>query len=186
MTLITVTKGGPDIEAGVYAVYLGKLEGPKTVTAQRGPNAGQDIELFDWTFVVDDGPSAGTEIEGSTSTASGPKSKMFAWLTALLNGRPPQAGQGFNPEDLVGLRALATISIDESGWPRIQNLGAIPVGMLATKVAQATGAPVTNPGAPGPVAAPVAAAPTPAPVAADPAGTFVMPAAEAPTDALPF
>lgn len=146
MAFIEVKAGGPEIEDGVYPVMLTKIEGPKTVTAQRGPKAGQEIDLLDWTFAVDapGTPQDGTEIQASTSTASGPKSKMYGWLTALFGGRPPATGSKFEVVDLVGRAALATIRKDDSGWPRLENLGAMPAAMLGQRGAAATvaGSPV--------------------------------------------
>jgi hypothetical protein len=49
MPLITVSQGGPEIEPGVYPVILVAIEGPKTIIPQGGPNAGQEIEIFDWS-----------------------------------------------------------------------------------------------------------------------------------------
>ena len=167
MPSVTVTSGAPDIADGVYPVVLVEIKGdlnnpenPKVVTAQRGPNAGQDIELWDWHFAVNTGPGQpgdSVELSESTSTASGPRSKMYAYLTALRNGVPPAIGENIQFESLYGRQALATIRKDESGWPRIVNLGAMPTTMQQQQFAQATGAPVQPPGAP----APAAAAPAP-------------------------
>jgi hypothetical protein len=66
---------------------------------------------------------------------------MFAWLTALLGGKAPAVGTKFEVTDLVGRAALATIRKDESGWPRLENLGAMPAAMLGQRVAAATGTP---------------------------------------------
>lgn len=157
MPLITVHQGGPDIDAGVYPVVLVALTGPKTVTAQRGPKAGQDIQLFDWTFEIMDGIHNDVQIDASTSTASGPKSKMYAFLTALAGGRPPAIGSTFEANDLVGKLALATISRPDDGWPRIDNLSAMPAAMLAQGFAKTTGTPLAAETAPA-AAQPVAAA----------------------------
>src|SRR5690348_14309776 len=91
---IEIKTNGPDIPEGVYPVLLTEINGPKVVTAQRGPNAGKDIELLDWKFVIDTPGQAydETPIEASTSTASGPRSKMFAFLTALFGGVAPPVG----------------------------------------------------------------------------------------------
>lgn len=173
MTFITVKGASPDsdIPEGVYPVALTAIADPRTVTAQRGVNAGKDIDLIDWTFIVIDGPAEGKEIQASTSTASGPRSKMFAYLTALLGGRSPAVGQQFTKEDLVGKAALATVGRDEGGWPRIENLGAIPVSMLGQQVAKQTGAPQQP--------APQAVAPQPVTATADAAVATA-------DDALPF
>lgn len=153
MSFIEITQSGPDIPDGVYPVTLVDIKGPKTVTAQRGPKAGQDIALLDWEFAIDDGPHDGVVIQASTSTASGPRSKMYAFLTALFNGVAPQIGSGFEKTDLCGRRALATVKKDEQGWLRIENLGAMPASMLSQRVAATTGAPVKAEGAPAPAAA---------------------------------
>jgi hypothetical protein len=141
---MTVSSGGPDIDDGVYPVTLTAIEGPKTITPQNGPNAGQDVDIFEWAFVVDEGDYENTEIQATTSTASGPRSKMFAFLTALLDGKAPQVGTSFEVTDLVGRRALATIRRSESGWPRIENLGALPAQM---RTAPAQAAPEQAPAA---------------------------------------
>lgn len=147
MPFIEVTQSGPDIPDGVYPVVLVDIKGPKTVTAQRGPKAGQDIALLDWEFAVADGPHADVVIQATTSTASGPRSKMYAYLTALSNGIAPAIGSKFEKGDLTGRMALATVKKDEAGWLRIENLGAMPAAMLAKAVGKATGAPTKADGA---------------------------------------
>lgn len=175
MPFITVSQGGgSEIPDGVYPVTLVEIKGPKTVTAQRGPKAGQDIDLLDWIFAVDEGDFDGTPIEASTSTASGPKSKMYAWLTALFNGVAPQVGATFETTDLYGRRALATIK-NSDGWPRIENLGAMPASMQQRAFAAQTGVAVQA--APAPSVAP---APTPLPI------QQIVPPQPAATDDLPF
>lgn len=166
MPLFEVKAGGPEIADGVYPVILSDITGPKTVTAQRGPKAGQEIDLFDWIFAIDAPGNVydGLEISTSTSTASGPRSKMFGYLTALFGGVAPAIGAGFEKVDLCGRQALATIRKDEAGWPRIENLGAMPAAMqrAATPVA-AVAAPVAAPAAASaePVAVTVGAAQLP-------------------------
>jgi len=133
MSLITVSAGaaGADIEPGTYTVTLVSIEGPKTITPRSGPNAGVDIEIFDWNFAIDDGEYAGTEISATTSMASGPRSKMYSYLTALFDGKAPAIGATFDAGDLCGRVALATISKVEGGWPRIETLSALPKQMRA-------------------------------------------------------
>jgi len=142
--LITITAGAQqtDIEPGVYQVTLTEISEPRTIFPQTGANAGKEVTLRDWTFALDNG----TEVRGSASTASGPKSKTFAWLTALLGGTPPLVGSSYPRDQLIGREALATITIDEGGWAKIQNLSALP------KAAPTKATPVK--------AVPVAAVPT--------------------------
>jgi hypothetical protein len=169
--LITITAGAPqsDIAPGVYVVTLTDISEPRTILPQTGVNAGKEVTLRDWTFALEDG----SEVRGSASTASGPKSKTFAWLTALLGGQPPQVGQSYPRTQLVGRMALATISVDEGGWPKIANLSALPASMVTGGVP----------------AGAVAAAPTAAPVAAPPAAQarpVAQPVAQANAADLPF
>jgi hypothetical protein len=152
---ITVNPGGPDIPDGVYLVQLTKISDPRTVTAQQGPRTGEDIDLIDWTFTID---QPGTElhdqiIDASTSTATGPRSKMYEWLTALLGGVAPAIGTPFKKSDLIGRYALATTQKNDAGWPKIKNLGAAPAALLSQRIGQATGVPVQANGAPAPAAA---------------------------------
>jgi len=154
---ITITSGAPpvDIEPGVYEVTLTDISEPRVIFPMSGPNAGKEVTLRDWTFALDDG----TELRGSASTASGPKSKTYAWLTALLGGTPPVVGQSYPRAQLLGRMALATVAIDDGGWPKIANLSALP------KAKTTPAAPAVEP------AAPRRAAPRPvAPVATAPAG----------------
>lgn len=110
---------------------------PRTIFPQSGPNAGKEVQLRDWTFALEDG----TEVTGSASTASGPKSKTFAWLTALLGGTPPVVGTAYPKSQLVGREALATIAIDEGGWAKIANLSARPKARAVAPVAAPVAAP---------------------------------------------
>lgn len=146
MPFIEIKRGGSDVEIpdGVYAVTLIDISNPRTVTAQRGPNAGQDVDLIDWTFALDNGDT----VDASTSTASGPRSKMYAFLTALFGGKAPPVGTQLEKDHLIGRQALATIQTDEGGWPRIMNLGAVPNTMPLQQ------APVQQQAAPRPPATP--------------------------------
>lgn len=176
MPFITVNRGGPsadnDIPDGSYPLILHALSDPRTVSAQRGVNAGKDIDLIDWQWAIDKPghPLDGRTITSSTSTASGPKSKMFAYLTALLGGVAPAPETRFEKTDLVGRRVLGSIIHDEEGWNRLANVIAMPSEMLQSAFVQATGLP--------PVAAPVAQ-----PAAAQPVAVGATPGA---ADDLPF
>jgi hypothetical protein len=182
---ITITKGGPtqDIDDGVYPVVLIDIKGPKTVTAQRGPNAGQEVELLDWEFAVDEGEMEGFEISVSSSTASGPRSKTYAFLTALFGGKTPPVGTQLQKDQIVGRRALATIQHNDGGWPVIANLGAMPV--TAPMGLQAPATPTDNT-----AMVPVQRAPRPQPPLNEtverPAAAAVAVAARAANDDLPF
>lgn len=140
MALITVNKGGVEIEPGVYQVILSNVE-RKTIVPNSGPNAGEEVEIFDWKFAIESGDFEGTEINVSSSTRSGPRSKLYGFLVALFGGASPPAGTELEEGDLVGRSALATIEMTDSGWPKIVNLGAIPKGFNN----KPTAAPVAQP-----------------------------------------
>lgn len=146
MPFIEVKSGAPqapqDWQDGTYRLQLTGIADPKTVTAQKGQMAGQDVDLIDWTFVIDAGqPFVGLEIRRSTSTASGPKSAMFPILTALLGGRPPAVGQKFEKADLIGRKVYGALAIEDSGYIRVNTLTALPAAELQQNFAQATGTP---------------------------------------------
>lgn len=166
---ITISSGSASSfqgEDGVYVLTLVDISEPRTIYPQRGVNAGKEVNLRDWTFAFENGD----EITEGASTASGPKSKTFAWLTALLGGQPPQIGQSYPKTQLAGRMALGTIRRDEGGWPRLVNLSAMPASMLQQQFAQATAAPATE-------QAPAAAAPVTAPAPVAEAPMAVQPAA---------
>lgn len=129
---------------GVYPVILTDLSDPRTVLSQRGETAGQEVDLIDWHFAIESGQFENTEIKGSTSTNSGPRSKMYAWLTALF-GKAPSIGTSLEKGDIIGRSALATIQRDDNGWLKVQNLSALPAGsngQEATPAATTSGAAV--------------------------------------------
>lgn len=126
-----------NIENGVYPVMLMAVTGPKTIYPANAP---EGTDIYEWTFSLDDG----RDIQGVTSTASGPKSKMYGWLTALL-GKAPAAGDAIDTDALLGRRALATIDHNDGGWPRISQLTAMPVGMLQQTFQAATAPPSPAP-----------------------------------------
>jgi hypothetical protein len=132
---ITITAGAPalDIEPGTYEATLAAISEPRTIFPTTGANAGQEVEILDWTFVLD----GGEEIRGTTSLSSGPKSKLFGWMTALLGGKAPEVGAALawtddghvtlGGQQLDGRIVNATIGLNEGGWPKITALSAPPV-----------------------------------------------------------
>lgn len=124
MTDITISTGAPDIDPGVYLVTLLDIGEPRTFTAQSGPNAGEDVTVRDWKFAI--GEDGEAEITESASLATGPRSKTYQWMTALLGGQAPQVGKTYPKDQLVGREAIATVTLTDTGWPKITNLSAKP------------------------------------------------------------
>jgi hypothetical protein len=150
VALITINQGrregafgGAD---GAYAATLVAIEGPRSATNSR---TGETFEAMDWTFAIEGAPDEACLVWTSTSVASGPRSRMYGYLTALLGGRPPAVGQSFEAQDLVGRMALVTIRRDEDGWLKVENVSAMPqqVQPAAAPVAMPVPIPVPPPAA---------------------------------------
>lgn len=113
--------GQSDIAPGTYRVTLTEISEVRTQTAQRGPNAGKEFSIRDWTFYTDDDQ----EIRDSASISKSNRSKQYQWVTALLGGTPPALDQKLSISQLVGREAIATVDLID-GWPKIVTLSAIP------------------------------------------------------------
>jgi hypothetical protein len=120
MPLIKVTSGAPNIPPGTTAATLISLR-PKVINTADG-----EKDVLEWTFSTDNG-----EISAISSLNTGPKSKTFAFLVALLGKENVNIDDGFDEPDLVGKQALASIVIDDRGWPKIDALIPMPKGMKA-------------------------------------------------------
>lgn len=100
--LITDQANIPD---GTYSATLEKVE----------PDQGQFGAMRKWHWLVD----VNNKIESLsviTSANTGPQSKSYLWLTALL-GRAPQAGEQI--EDPTGTRVLLQIAKNQKGFPSV-------------------------------------------------------------------
>jgi hypothetical protein len=108
---ITIGGGGSQIEIkdGTYPAVLESIE---TVPSPSATIAG---DARRWTFLVEhDGKVEPLSVFSSMNT--GPKTKAYAWLTALL-GEAPKAGKTY--EEPVGKRVLVKVVHKESGWPDV-------------------------------------------------------------------
>jgi hypothetical protein len=202
MPFVEIKKSGPDVPDGAYPMILTAIEGdpenpnqPRHVVPETGPNAGKDLYFWDWKFRINipgDHPLNETpEFKYGTSTATGPRSKMFGLLTALLNGQRPAVGMAFEMNDLIGRQVYATVQRDEAGYCDIVGFSPVPAHLQQQAFAQTTGAPTQGtPVAPQPAAAP----PQPAPgqfvpqqvIPPVPAGYVAPQAGQRPPDDLPF
>lgn len=203
MGFIEIKQSGPDVPDGVYPFILSDIEGdpadpnqPRHVVPDQGPNAGKDLYFFDWIFAIDSPghPLDGTTFKYGTSTKTGPRSKMYPLLTALLNGAKPSVGTVFTREQLIGRRLLGTVQRNDAGYCEIVGFSAMPAQMQQQAFASATGAPVAAPAvptAPQAVSQPVAGAPAFVPQQIippqpQPAPSTVPVGAAPATDDLPF
>ena len=117
----SASTGQSDIAPGTYNVTLTEVSDIKTNVAKRGPNAGEEFSVRDWTFFTDDDQ----EIRDSASVSKSSRSKQYEWITALLGGTPPALDQKISLQSLIGREAIATIELVD-GWPKIKTLSARP------------------------------------------------------------
>lgn len=120
MPLFTI-EGGSALKAGVYPVTLVDIRPDTILTNDRG-----EQDIFRWKFVVDDGSPEGVEYEAISSRNTSPRSKLFAWLTALLGEDKVKVGMDFEKKDLVGREAQGQFSIGEDGWAKMTALVEMP------------------------------------------------------------
>lgn len=106
-------QAGVDIAPGTYKAQLERTE------IKAGGSFG-DGKFRVWHWLADVNGEA-TPISDSTSLNTGPQSKAYARLTALL-GRAPVAGEKL--EDPTGKTVLLTIGKKDNGFPRIDAVGA--------------------------------------------------------------
>lgn len=112
---------GGDIQPGTFVCTLTKLERFDIVSnGEFETPAGEVINKLRWTFTTD----TGVEIEGSTSLATGPRSKMRAWMTGIGVDISKPAKLRF--ADLVGREAMVTVTIGETGFAGISSVVPMP------------------------------------------------------------
>jgi hypothetical protein len=94
-----------DIKDGTYPATLEKVEASE----------GQYGTMRKWHWLVENGDKIDS-LSVITSANTGPQSKSYLWLTALL-GRAPQAGEKL--EDPTGTRVLLQIGHNDKGFPTV-------------------------------------------------------------------
>ena len=103
-----------DIPDGSYVATLEKVEADK----------GNFGDFRKWSFIVHDVTTEEGKqdlpITALTSANTGPQSKSFQWLTALL-GAPPKAGTKI--ESPTGSRCVVTITHNDKGFPKVETVG---------------------------------------------------------------
>lgn len=99
-------------------IYEGTLESVK-VEPSKDPRFPNDFRK--WVFLLKvDGEL--TPLSATSSLNTGPRSKSYEWLSALLR-RPLKAGEHI--DDPVGQRVMITVADNEKGYSTIMALSAI-------------------------------------------------------------
>ena len=89
---------------------------------------GEARSLVAWTFAIENGDGTSTEVEATSSTASGPRSKAFKWLVALMGSAAVQPNAYIGAEDLIGREANVTVELNDDGYPKVTAVTALPKG----------------------------------------------------------
>jgi hypothetical protein len=151
-SLITVA-AVPQFAPGTYKGVLRSLT-EKTIelsagaAAKQGKTPGEKVNIYEWEFdcfditngerLVDEDTGEDIIAKTATSQASGPKSKLYSFLVALVGPAGVAPGTGYDPEDLVGKSALISVVADEGGYPKVESMQAMP---RATNRSRAAAAP---------------------------------------------
>jgi len=125
MSLIEVQTPTVNIDPGTYEMVLVKCE-LKVIDSfvgegLYGPDDGKRL-IWTWGDPEDDT----VEIDGLSTLSTGPRSRTYEILTALLGPEAVQAGVKFDEKDLVGKKALVSIELNEKGYPRVAKVTALP------------------------------------------------------------
>lgn len=139
MPLIEVSSGAPTIPQGTYPASVVGITEKSLATKYSKP--GQEDDFLEWTWLVHLPGGHTEEIRSLTTTATGPKSRVFEYLMALLG--KVDIGDGFEESDLVGKQAMLSIIINDDGFSKVDRVVAMP----------AQAAPAKGPKTPAPVAA---------------------------------
>jgi hypothetical protein len=134
MPLITVKAGTPAIPPGTYLADLISIA-PKRMVTQYSKN-GEEQDFLEWTWLVH-GKQKEAEINSLTTTATGPKSRIFEYLVALLGADKVVVDAGFEENDLVGKRVMVQIIATDDGFSKIDRIMGAPEGAAATPAAAA-------------------------------------------------
>lgn len=129
MPLITVSAGTPAIPTGTYPATLVGIA-PKSLVTKYSKN-GEAQDFLEWTWLVE-GPEKDIEINSLTTLATGPKSRIFEYLLALVGPDKAAVGAGFDENDLVGKKVLVKTVVDDGGFTKIDGVVAAPRSRAAS------------------------------------------------------
>lgn len=107
--------GGYAVEPGTYEATLIALE-----DFEYDDGEGKKT-LRRWTFGMEnetDPEGNPISIDGVSSLATGPKSKAFSWLAALLE-RAPVTGEKYTPAMLIGRGCMVTVELNAEGFSKV-------------------------------------------------------------------
>lgn len=146
---ITITAGRPNRQGdekdfagpdGTYRATLVAVTEPVTAKSTMADAKGDGTWTYrDWTFAIDGGtPFDGQVLDvRANAGSSGPKSKQFAIIAALVGKTPPVGARIDIQQHLVGRQCLLGIKTNENDFPYADTFMAVPGQPAAPAAAQA-------------------------------------------------
>lgn len=110
--VFNIGAGTASVPPGTYTGSLVKVDSEKVNSAY-----GEKM-MWRWTFLLNVN-GEGRELDALTSQATSPKSKAYAFLTAIL-GRPPAIGESLEPP--IGKQVLVSVVEKDNGFAKISGL----------------------------------------------------------------
>lgn len=134
---ITITAGRPNRQGdeqdftgpdGSYLATLITVTDPITAKSSMADAKGDGTWTYrDWTFAMDGGQFDGQVLDvRANAGSSGPKSKQFAIIAALIGRTPPVGAQIDIQAHLVGRQCLLGIKTNDSDYPYADTFMAVP------------------------------------------------------------
>jgi hypothetical protein len=111
-----------EVAPGTYEAVVSNVE-QDIIVPRTGRNAGQNVPILRWNFEVEGVDERIESITGRDPTSE--KSNLFKYFVAVL-GSDKAKWLEAETEDLVGRPCLVTISVNEDGWPKVDNVTARP------------------------------------------------------------
>jgi hypothetical protein len=139
----------PKAEIGTYPAILTGIEPFKI-----NEGTADAKTLLRWDFMLagledPEVPGQSLILDGVTSMATGPRSKMRAWVTALLGrGLDEKIGLTGLRTQLVNKECFVQVGINDDGYSRVENVvppARKPATPPATQPGEFSGAPTTPP-----------------------------------------
>lgn len=130
---ITITAGA---KQGAYRGEEGVLPGTLVTHTLEGPfesrqKPGETFKLHEWGFAIHGAPEGAEMVWVKSGESTGPKSKTYGIITALLNGKQPPVGTTLDiNKHLIGRPALITVEKNDNGYLDGTTVTAMPAALL--------------------------------------------------------
>lgn len=131
---ITIAAGSKE---GAYRGEVGVLPGTLVTHTLEGPfeskqKPGEQFKLHEWGFAIHGAPEGAEMVWVKSGESTGPKSKTYGIISALLAGRQIPNGTTLDiNKHLIGRMALVTVEENDKGYLDGTTVTAMPAALLA-------------------------------------------------------